>query len=195
MKKILKRITFYILFCFSFITLNVKQGYTAKIIAVVGESVITDLDAEDFSQILCIMQNMKKCDTKSMFPMSVMTLVDANIKAEHMTKLGISNNDFLKGYGEYKHNILKQIKLNNNINKEQFEWFLFNEYKWNAIVASMLRDTKITNDEIRGFMEKNKDLKLSKEQAHNILFNKKLEEKSRSLVNEAKKYYLVDIKI
>ena len=190
-----RKLILLVVFALTFTSYNAKKSNAIKIIAVVGESVITDLDAEDFSQILCIMQNMKKCDTKSIFPMSVMTLVDANIKAEHMTKLGISNNDFLKGYGEYKHNILKQIKLNNNINKEQFEWFLFNEYKWNAIVASMMRDTKITNDEIRGFMEKNKDLKLSKEQVHNILFNKKLEEKSRSLVNEAKKYYLVDIKI
>lgn len=191
----LKKMISLIVLVFTFISYNTEKSNAVKIIAVVGESVITDIDAEDFTEILCLMQNTKQCNKQAVFPMSVMTLVEANIKAEHMSKLGIKDGEFKKSYTEYKKNVLKQVKLNNKINKEQFEWYLFTEYKWNAIVSSMLRDTKITDDEVKSFQNKNKNLKLSKEQAYNVLFNKKMEEKSRSLVNEAKKYYLVDIKI
>ena len=66
-----RKLILLVVFALTFTSYNAKKSNAIKIIAVVGESVITDLDAEDFSQILCIMQNMKKCDTKSIFPMSV----------------------------------------------------------------------------------------------------------------------------
>ena len=198
MMSIIKKINILVLiFCFFsfFNIINYKKANAIKIVAVVNEAIITDIDVDEFSNILCLLQNIKKCDKQQIMPMSLMTLVDANIKSEHMKRLGINNDEFKKGYEEYKQHITKAIKLTNNVNKEQFDWFIFTEYKWNAIVSSMMKDVKIDDNEVKKFKEKNKNINLTDEQIKNAIYNKKMEDKSRNLVSEAKKYYLIDIKI
>ena len=190
-----KSMALVVLFFVLGFTYRAQEVKAIKIVAVVHEAIITDVDVNSFIDILCLLQGDKNCNKQQAFQMSVLTLVDTNVKSEHLKKLNIGDDEFIQGYKNYKEQVLKNLKIGNNINKEQFDWFLFTEYKWNAIVSSMSRDTKIKDDEIKSFRNKNKNVNLTDEQIKNVLINKKMEDKSRHLLSEAKKYYLIDIKI
>ena len=73
-----------------------------KIVAVVHESAITDYDVHQFSKIICNMEKMDYCNYDQVFPVALSSLVEENLKSEHLKKMEIKEENIVKEYEEYK---------------------------------------------------------------------------------------------
>ena len=167
-----------------------------KIVAVVHESAITDYDVHQFSKIICNMEKMDYCNYDQVFPVALSSLVEENLKSEHLKKMEIKEENIVKEYEEYKRNIpnLNAIKL--GVDEDLFEWYMRTEFMWSSIVAMQV-NASITQNEIAQYAEKH-NIKNTKENQKEIragIYQEKFPKKDRALVDEIKKFYLVDIKI
>ena len=196
--------SFFLKRIFAFLTLFVlssniliKETQAIKIVATVNEASITDYDVDIFADILCSIDKNIKCKTNESWQMALMTLIEANLKFEHIKQTGFDLKQIEDDFQDYKKKILKTLKTNSNVDKDVLEWYLKSEYIWGMILSSQVRQEAIKESEIEEFIKKNKiDTKSnSKEDIKNMLFNKKMALKSRSMMDEMKKYYLVEIKI
>lgn len=183
-------------------TIPVNTARAVKILATVNSAIITDYDTEEFSKILCLLENKHKstnktCNQQEMFSLSLMTLIEENLKSEHIKRLelppdAISENELKK----YKQQILGNMKLN-KIDEEMLEWYIKTEFIWQMIIGSQLRETKISHAEIDNYAKSNK-IKLNEKNEkmiENILIQQKATEISQSLMEKMKKFYLIDIRV
>ena len=194
----------YIYKYFVILFLFISQIHTAKavkILATINSAVITDYDTEEFSKILCLLENKNKpnkiCNQQEMFSLSLMTLVEENLKSEHIKRLelppeAINANDFEK----YKHQIISGVKLK-NIDENMLNWYIRTEFIWQMIIGSQLREIKILDEEIKNYANANniKWNDKNKKMIENILIQQKAMEISRSLMEKMKKFYLIDIRV
>ena len=196
--------SFFLKRIFAFLTLFVlssniliKETQAIKIVATVNEASITDYDVDIFADILCSIDKNIKCKTNESWQMALMTLIEANLKFEHIKQTGFDLKQIENDFQDYKKKILKTLKTNSNVDKDVLEWYLKSEYIWGMILSSQVRQEAIKESEIEEFIKKNKidTQSNSKEDIKNMLFNKKMALKSRSMMDEMKKYYLVEIKI
>ena len=196
--------SFFLKRIFAFLTLFVlssniliKETQAIKIVATVNEASITDYDVDIFADILCSIDKNIKCKTNESWQMALMTLIEANLKFEHIKQTGFDLKQIEDDFQDYKKKILKTLKTNSNVDKDVLEWYLKSEYIWGMILSSQVRQEAIKESEIEEFIKKNKidTQSNSKEDIKNMLFNKKMALKSRSMMDEMKKYYLVEIKI
>ena len=113
-----------ILQCIIVALLLTSHSHTAqavKILATINSAIVTDYDVAEFSKILCLLENKNKsankaCNQQEMFSLALMTLIEENLKSEHIKRLelppdAISANDFEK----YKQQVIGGIKLNKMI--------------------------------------------------------------------------------
>ena len=195
-----KNIYKYFVILFLFVS-QIHTAKAVKILATINSAVITDYDTEEFSKILCLLENKNKpnkiCNQQEMFSLSLMTLVEENLKSEHIKRLelppdAISANDFEK----YKNQIVSGVKLT-NIDKDMLEWYVKTEFIWQMIIGSQLREIKILDEEIKNYANANniKWNDKNKKMIENILIQQKAMEISRSLMEKMKKFYLIDIKV
>ena len=191
--------------CIIVALLLTSHNYTAqavKILATVNSAIITDYDMEEFSKILCLLESKNKstnkaCNQQEMFSLSLMTLIEENLKSEHIKRLelppdAISANDFEK----YKQQVIGGIKLN-HIDVDMLNWYIKTEFIWQMIIGSQLREMKISNEEIENYAKSNK-IKLDRKNEkmiENILMQQKANEISHSLMEKMKKFYLIDIRV
>ena len=191
--------------CIIVALLLTSHNYTAqavKILATVNSAIITDYDTEEFSKILCLLESKNKsankaCNQQEMFSLSLMTLIEENLKSEHIKRLelppdAISANDFEK----YKQQIIDGIKLN-KIDRNMLDWYIKTEFIWQMIIGSQLREMKISNEEIENYAKSNK-IKLDRKNEkmiENILIQQKANEISHTLMEKMKKFYLIDIRV
>ena len=194
-----------ILQCIIVALLLTSHNYTAqavKILATVNSAIITDYDMEEFSKILCLLESKNKstnkaCNQQEMFSLSLMTLIEENLKSEHIKRLelppdAISANDFEK----YKQQVIGGIKLN-KIDRNMLDWYIKTEFIWQMIIGSQLREMKISNEEIENYAKSNK-IKLDRKNEkmiENILIQQKANEISHTLMEKMKKFYLIDIRV
>lgn len=167
-----------------------------KIVAVVHESAITDYDVHQFSKIICNMERMDYCNYDQIFPVALSSLVEENLKSEHLKKMEIKEENIVKEYEEYKKNIpnLNAIKL--GVDEDLFEWYMRREFMWSSIVAMQV-NASITQNDIARYAEKH-NIKNTKENQKEIragIYQEQFPKKDRALVDEIRKFYLVDIKV
>ena len=194
-----------ILQCIIVALLLTSHSHTAqavKILATINSAIITDYDTEEFSKILCLLENKNKsankaCNQQEMFSLALMTLIEENLKSEHIKRLelppdAISANDFEK----YKQQVIGGIKLN-HIDVDMLNWYIKTEFIWQMIIGSQLREMKISNEEIENYANSNK-IKLDRKNEkmiENILIQQKANEISHTLMEKMKKFYLIDIRV
>ena len=156
----------------------------------------------EFSKILCLLENKNKsankaCNQQEMFSLELMTLIEENLKSEHIKRLelppdAISANDFEK----YKQQVIGGVKLN-KIDKDMLDWYIKTEFIWQMIIGSQLREMKISNEDIKNYANSNK-IKLDRKNEkmiENILIQQKAGEISHTLMEKMKKFYLIDIRV
>ena len=194
-----------ILQCIIVALLLTSHNHTAqavKILATINSAIVTDYDVAEFSKILCLLENKNKsankaCNQQEMFSLSLMTLIEENLKSEHIKRLelppdAISANDFEK----YKQQVIGGIKLN-KIDRNMLDWYIKTEFIWQMIIGSQLREMKISNEEIENYATSNK-IKLdgkTEKMIENILMQQKANEISHTLMEKMKKFYLIDIRV
>ena len=194
-----------ILQCIIVALLLTSHNYTAqavKILATINSAIVTDYDVAEFSKILCLLENKNKsankaCNQQEMFSLALMTLIEENLKSEHIKRLelppdAISANDFEK----YKQQIIDGIKLN-KIDRNMLDWYIKTEFIWQMIIGSQLREMKISNEDIKNYANSNK-IKLDRKNEkmiENILIQQKAGEISHTLMEKMKKFYLIDIRV
>ena len=173
-----------------------KDADAVKIVAIVHESAITDYDVHQFSKIICNMERMDYCNYDQIFPMALSSLVEENLKSEHMKKMEIKEENIVKEYEEYKRNIPNLNAMKLGVDEDLFEWYMRTEFMWSSIVAMQV-NASITQNEIAQYAEKH-NIKNTKENQKEIragIYQEKFPKKDRALVDEIRKFYLVDIKI
>ena len=194
-----------ILQCIIVALLLTSHSHTAqavKILATINSAIVTDYDVAEFSKILCLLENKNKsankaCNQQEMFSLALMTLIEENLKSEHIKRLelppdAISANDFEK----YKQQIIDGIKLN-KIDRNMLDWYIKTEFIWQMIIGSQLREMKISNEDIKNYANSNK-IKLDRKNEkmiENILIQQKAGEISHTLMEKMKKFYLIDIRV
>ena len=194
-----------ILQCIIVALLLTSHSHTAqavKILATINSAIVTDYDVAEFSKILCLLENKNKsankaCNQQEMFSLALMTLIEENLKSEHIKRLelppdAISANDFEK----YKQQVIGGIKLN-KIDRNMLDWYIKTEFIWQMIIGSQLREMKISNEDIKNYANSNK-IKLDKKKKkmiENILIQQKANEISHTLMEKMKKFYLIDIRV
>ena len=194
-----------ILQCIIVALLLTSHSHTAqavKILATINSAIVTDYDVAEFSKILCLLENKNKsankaCNQQEMFSLALMTLIEENLKSEHIKRLelppdAISANDFEK----YKQQVIGGIKLN-KIDRNMLDWYIKTEFIWQMIIGSQLREMKISNEDIKNYANSNK-IKLdgkNEKMIENILMQQKANEISHTLMEKMKKFYLIDIRV
>ena len=194
-----------ILQCIIVAFLLTSRNYTAqavKILATINSAIVTDYDVAEFSKILCLLENKNKsankaCNQQEMFSLALMTLIEENLKSEHIKRLelppdAISANDFEK----YKQQIIDGIKLN-KIDRNMLDWYIKTEFIWQMIIGSQLREMKISNEDIKNYANSN-NIRLDRKNEkmiENILMQQKAGEISHTLMEKMKKFYLIDIRV
>ena len=184
------------------LTSHSHTAQAVKILATINSAIVTDYDVAEFSKILCLLENKNKsankaCNQQEMFSLALMTLIEENLKSEHIKRLelppdAISANDFEK----YKQQIIDGIKLN-KIDKDMLDWYIKTEFIWQMIIGSQLREMKISNEDIKNYANSNK-IKLdgkNEKMIENILMQQKANEISHTLMEKMKKFYLIDIRV
>lgn len=205
LKKLNIKKYFYLsVFTIFIFTYHINFAKAIKILATVNSAVITDYDTGEFEKILCLLENSSKnkqnkiCNKQDMFSISLMTLIEENLKSEHIKRLelppdAINKNDFEK----YKKEIIGKITPTKTINQDMLDWYIRTEFIWQMIIGSQLHEIKISNEEIKNFANSN-NMELNKENERmieNILIQRRASEISQSLMEKMKKFYLIDIKI
>ena len=194
-----------ILQCIIVALLLTSHSHTAqavKILATINSAIVTDYDVAEFSKILCLLENKNKsankaCNQQEMFSLALMTLIEENLKSEHIKRLelppdAISANDFEK----YKQQVIGGIKLN-HIYVDMLNWYIKTEFIWQMIIGSQLREMKISNEDIKNYAKSN-NIKLDRKNEkmiENILMQQKANEISHTLMEKMKKFYLIDIRV
>ena len=118
------------------------------------------------------------------------------MKSEHLKKMEIKEENIVKEYEEYKRNIPNLNAMKLGVDEDLFEWYMHTEFMWSSIVAMQV-NASITQNEIAQYAEKH-NIKNTKENQKDIrmgIYQEKFPKKDRALVDEIRKFYLVDIKI
>ena len=77
MKQTLFNAVIIAIMSFSFNLFNLNSLFAVKIVTIVNNEPITDIDAINFIHIICLMENNQKCDIQQNFYKSIMTIVDS----------------------------------------------------------------------------------------------------------------------
>ena len=128
--------------------------------------------------------------------MAVMGLVEENVKNSYFQQLKVEERTLLQGFDGYKKQMLKNINHSKIEDKEMFDWYLKTEFKWLVVVQSQAAGEKITDEDIEEISKTSKipNNKQNSEKLKNLAFAKKAEKKSQELINEMKKYTLIEFK-
>ena len=193
-KKCLIKLCCLLLFIFVFQT---EFAYAVKIVAVVNDDVVTDVDVNDFESSLCKLDKRFKCGSQNSRQMALISLVESVLKMEHFKQMQIINDKQLNsGYSEYRNSVLKSLNIPAGNISKSFEDYLHTEYLWNVMTASQAQQTDITDDDVEKFISKQGNIvkNKSKDQIKQLILQEKVNDISQSTMSELKKFYLVDIK-
>ena len=172
------------------------NAYAIRIVAIVGDNVITDYDVEKLGKMLCKIDKRLKCNSMENTQMSMITLAETYLKMEHYKQSKIDLSNFLNDYNKYKDSLISNLKLNKNDISEQFNDYLFAEFIWNVMISSQLKDRKITDKEIKDYANEKK-IKINNSNKiliKNEIMQNEYNKQSAKMIKELKKIYFVDIK-
>lgn len=194
--KIIKNsVAVLLIFVFS-IVLKYENAQAIKIVAVVNEGVVTDFDVNEFERVLCKFDKRFKCGSQDSRQMAMYSLIESTLKLEHFKQIdfGADKDNIMKGFEDYKKNVLKNLKIPSKNVPKSFLDYLYAEYIWGIVVPSQIKQSEITEQVLDDFAKiyniKEKDY--NKLKAMYIQY--KSMEISQKTLAEMKKFYLVDIK-
>ena len=186
---------FFLFFTTFYHVFPIKKAFGAKIAAIVNESVITDIDIENFASSLCKAEKKLKCGSAETTQVAMYYLIEAKLKLEHFKQTGVDFNTIKKDFAKYKKDIVKSANIKEQDN-EQFNDYLLAEYIWNMAISSQIKPDTIKTIDVENFA-KNKKIKLNKENFNQIkqqLYQQRYTEAASHTLDNIKKLYLVDIK-
>lgn len=185
---------FCIIIAFFYLS-STKKAYSTKIVAIVNESVITDVDVENFASALCKVEKKLKCNSQETTQVAMYYLIEAKLKLEHFKQTGVDFNMIRKDFAKHKEDIVKTTNIKEQ-NNEQFNDYLLAEYIWNIAISSQIKPESIKTIDVENFA-KSKKITLSKENFAKVkqqLYQQKYIETATRTLEDIKKLYLVDIK-
>lgn len=189
----MKRIVVCIFILFSL--LPIRYAYAVKIVAIVNDDVITDVDVDDFEKILCKLDKRFKCGSQNSRQLALISLAESTLKLEHFRQIKIIDDEQINGgFKEYRNNVLREMKIRQNNIPEAFEMYLKAEYIWGIMISSQVRNEKITDNDIKQFMKNKKLSNVGAEKVRQMILQEKMENLSQQTMAELKKFYLIDIK-
>ena len=189
----MKRIVACIFILFSL--LPIRYAYAVKIVAIVNDDVITDVDVDDFEKILCKLDKRFKCGSQNSRQLALISLAESTLKLEHFRQIKIIDDEQINGgFKEYRNNVLREMKIRQNNIPEAFEMYLKAEYIWGIMISSQVRNEKITDNDIKQFMKNKKLSNVGAEKVRQMILQEKMENLSQQTMAELKKFYLIDIK-
>ena len=186
---------FCIIIAFFYLS-SAKKAYSAKIVAVVNESVITDVDVENFANALCKIEKKLKCNSPETMQVAMYYLIEAKLKLEHFQQTGVDFNMIKKDFAKHKEDIVKTTNIKEQ-NNEQFDEYLLAEYIWNIAISSQIKPESIKTIDVENFA-KSKKIALNKDNFAKVkqqLYQQKYIETATRTLEDIKKLYLVDIKV
>ena len=184
----------YIIFV-AIMHLSTQVCNAAKIIAIINNSVITDVDIEDFEKIFCKLEKRFKCGSAESYNFSTIVLTENTLKLEHFKQSGIFNDKSIDdGFNNYKKNVLKNTKLRSIKLPKLFNDYLKTEYLWNIVISSQIKIEDITDDDIGRFLKERNIKNKSKDEVRQLLLIEKMNNVSQNIFSELKKVYFVDFK-
>ena len=189
----MKRIVVCIFILFSL--LPIRYAYAVKIVAIVNDDVITDVDVDDFEKILCKLDKRFKCGSQNSRQLALISLAESTLKLEHFRQIKIIDDEQINGgFKEYRNNVLREMKIRQNNIPEAFEMYLKAEYIWGIMISSQVRNEKITDNDIKQFMKNKRLSNVGAEKVRQMILQEKMENLSQQTIAELKKFYLIDIK-
>ena len=179
MKIIGRKITIFIL-CLIFFNNNVKAENKTKIIAKIGDEIITNFDVENKIKTNLFLSgeeiNQENVDKIKSFTLK--SLVNLKLKSNEIKKHNIGSNNL--AINQYLNSVKKNLKMSemdlivqfqaNGINYDQFLKDIETEFLWQRLVAKTYLDKiKINDDQINS--ELNKILKNEKKNTISLEYN------------------------
>lgn len=175
--------------------LSARVCNAAKIIAIINNSVITDIDIEDFEKNFCKLEKRFKCGSVESYNFSTIVLIENTLKLEHFKQSGIFDDKSMNdGFNNYKKNVLKNTKLRSMKLSKLFNDYLKTEYLWNIVISSQIKIEDITDNDINNFLKEKNIRNKSKDEARQLLLIEKMNNISQNIFSELKKIYFVDFK-
>lgn len=146
---------------FFFIDPSLKTAFSTQIVAIVGDSVITDYEVSQRARIMALLHNMNTKDQdliKKLEREIVSFLIDEQMKKDYAKRMQIeiSKNvidgiilEYAKKTGKGNVESLKRHVLSNGIDWEIFEEAITNEIVWSNIVyGGIAKQIQVTEAEI-----------------------------------------------
>ncbi len=187
------KLLFYFVILFSCLTVN--RANAIKIVAIVNDDIVTDVDVYDFERILCKLDKRFTCGSQDSLQVALMTLIDSILRLEHFKQMKILEDKNIRiGFNEYKNGVIKNIHNSNARTSKIFEDYLLSEYIWNIMMSSQAQTIRIQDNEIEEYKKHNNLLNKRNEEIKSLIFREKMNNIAQSTMSEIKKFYLVEIK-
>lgn len=188
--------TFFYCFAVSFLlTLQAKVAHAVKIVATINDDVITDVDVDEFEQILCKIDKRFSCGSQSSRQIALMTLAESLLKIEHFKQMNLfSDKQINHGFNKYKNGVIKNLNIPKTKLSKTFEDYLHAEYLWNVLISSQMQGIVIKDDEVKNYIKQHNINKMTNKQVKQLIFQEKMNNLSQSTMSDLRKFYLVEIK-
>ncbi len=177
-----------------------------QIYATVGKSAITNIDIDNFTKILCVLEKNKVCDKRQLAQKSLFSLIGWKIKESFFNEnSSFFSRDGLKddpNFEKYMNAIKSQMALfdknwEKNVNNDLFIAYFSDDYIWNGYISGMVRNEKPTNSELENFA-KNENLEFKTDEIDKIkeiYFQKKNLQINEDMMKKLQKKYLIEIMV
>ena len=193
-KKILH--TFFYCFALSFLfTFQAKVACAVKIVATINDDIITDVDVDEFEQILCKIDKRFSCGSQNSRQIALMTLAESLLKIEHFKQMNLfSDKQINRGFNEYKNGVIKNLKLSKTKLSKTFEDYLHAEYLWNILISSQIQGIVIKDEDVKDYIKQHNINKMTNEQVKQLILQEKINNLSQNTMSDLRKFYLVEIR-
>ena len=194
MRIMFRAISVILLFC-CVTTLEVRSALAVKIVAVVNNDVITDVDVDDFEKVLCKLDKRFECGSQGSRQVAMITFAESLLKLEHFRQIKIINDkQLLAEFKNYKKSVLNSLKLTEGMVPYVFEEYLLAEYLWSVMLSIRTADKAITDKDIANFRSLYPNITGTDEHIRQKILQNRMTDASQSMISELKTLYLVDIK-
>ena len=176
-------------------TFYTRVACAVKIVAIINDDIVTDIDVDEFEQILCKIDKRFSCGSQNSRQIALMTLAESVLKIEHFKQMNLFHDKQInRGFNEYKNGIIKNLKLQKTKLSKTFEDYLRAEYIWNTLISSQMQGTIIKDEEIEDYKKQHNIDKITNDQVKQLILQEKMNNLSQNTMSDLRKFYLVEIR-
>lgn len=179
--------------CILFLSQCCNNAYAAKILATVGDDIVTDIDVKKAVIVLEKLQHQKISEIEA-----INIIIDHELKKKYIQKVGI-NIDKIQddpGFKIYYDRMLKKSLITEEREKLHSLRYLSVEYVWQMMLSNVMQSKKITDHDIEDYLYANNlQSTLDNEDiARNKIMQQHIAKKSQEILKMIQKFYFVEIK-